>query len=238
MRFADVLGTGKAQLVVSPLNKTAGDGVRLTAFEIPARPQTSRWPATVLDASLNRMHNHWHTDLDRDGSPDTLTASVAGVHLIRRTKTGWSKTQIGTGIRDGKTTGAGEVKTGRSADGGRFLVTIEPMHGHTIAVYTPNPTGELWQRRVVETELSRGHAIWVANLDDDPADEIVFGPGIFVLDATDNTATTWKKYVVDNGGIATEDAVVADLNGDGHADIVAGGRATHNVKLYLNRPAK
>jgi hypothetical protein len=33
--------------------------------------------------------------------------------------------------------------------------------------------------------------------------------------------------------VATEDLVVADLTGDGHPDIVAGGRATHNVKLYV-----
>ena len=29
-------------------------------------------------------------------------------------------------------------------------------------------------------------------------------------------------------------AVGADFNGDGRPDIVAGGRATHNVKLYVN----
>jgi hypothetical protein len=40
--------------------------------------------------------------------------------------------------------------------------------------------------------------------------------------------------VVDAGGVATEDLVVADFNGDGRLDIVAGGRATHNVKLYVN----
>jgi hypothetical protein len=35
--------------------------------------------------------------------------------------------------------------------------------------------------------------------------------------------------------MACEDALAADLNGDGRADIVAGGRATHNVKIYWNR---
>jgi len=43
----------------------------------------------------------------------------------------------------------------------------------------------------------------------------------------------WQKHVIDTGGVATEDLVVADLTGDGHPDIVAGGRATHNVKLYV-----
>ena len=35
--------------------------------------------------------------------------------------------------------------------------------------------------------------------------------------------------------VATEDLVVDDLNGDGWPDIVACGRATFNVKLYINK---
>ncbi len=84
MRFADVLGLGKPQLVISPLNKTQGQGVRLTAFAIPDNPRTEAWPRTVLDAELNKMHNHWHVDLDGDKTIDTITASQEGVHWIRR----------------------------------------------------------------------------------------------------------------------------------------------------------
>ncbi|HKM52517.1 MAG TPA: FG-GAP-like repeat-containing protein [Isosphaeraceae bacterium] len=29
--------------------------------------------------------------------------------------------------------------------------------------------------------------------------------------------------------------MAADLDGDGKNDIIAGGRATHNVKIYWNR---
>ena len=82
------------------------------------------------------------------------------------------------------------------------------------------------------------------SLDDDPEDEIVFGhsdkapgevkgPGVFVFDQqADNK---WTRHTIDDGGIATEDLIAADLNGDGRVDIVAGGRATHNVKLYINQ---
>jgi hypothetical protein len=55
MRWADVLGTKKPQLVVSPLNKSGDDpGARLTAFEVPADPKVDRWPATVLNNRLDR----------------------------------------------------------------------------------------------------------------------------------------------------------------------------------------
>lgn len=246
MRFADVLGTGTPQLVISPLNKGQKRGVRLTAFSIPKSPRTNRWMPTVIDDSLDRVHNHWHLDLDKDGTIDTITASATGIHHIIRNASGWGRSQLGAGATAGKATGAGEIKSGKLAVGKRFLATVEPMHGDQIAVYLEKQ--ETWERHVVVNGLKRGHAVWVANLDDDPDDEIIFGhsdeapgelrgPGVFVLDASSPDGDSWDRHTIDMGSIATEDAVAADLNGDGRLDIVAGGRSTHNVKLYINRGA-
>ncbi|MGH7199186.1 MAG: FG-GAP repeat domain-containing protein, partial [Planctomycetaceae bacterium] len=107
MRWADVLGTGTPQLIVSPLNKTEGDGVKLTAFAIPEDPKADPWPQTVLDDSLNRLHNHWHLDINRDGTSETLTASEEGIHVIFKRNSTFQKRQV----PDSK--GAGEVKAGR-----------------------------------------------------------------------------------------------------------------------------
>ena len=249
MRFADVLGKGKPQLVISPLNKTQGDGVRLTAFEIPANPKTGRWQRVLLDAELNRMHNHWHIDLDGNGTIDTVTASQEGVHLIRRSEKGFYKTKIGTGANRSKPNenGAGEIKVGKLKNGRRFIATVEPMHGHSIAVYTePKPGATLWNRHVIEDSLVRGHALWAADIDGDGSDELIVGHsntavgenkprGLYVFDAVNETGTKWEKHVLDDGGIAVEDAITADFNGDGRLDVVAGGRYTHNIKLYINQ---
>ncbi|MDA0284332.1 MAG: VCBS repeat-containing protein [Planctomycetota bacterium] len=244
MRFADVLGTGHPQLVISPLNATVGKGVRLTAFEIPQNPSKDRWQPTILDAELNRMHNHWHVDLDKDGSIDTITASQEGVHLIRRGTEGWTKTKLGTGIESDQPaqSGAGEIKTGRLKNGTTFITTVEPMHGHSLAVYTPPAkAGDLWTRHVIDTGFQRGHALWTSDVDGDGSDEVVFGHsdtpdihGVNIYDSQSADGSTWQKHVIDAGGVATEDLIVADLNADGRPDIVAGGRATHNVKLYIN----
>ena len=62
------------------------------------------------------------------------------------------------------------------------------------------------------------------------------GPGVFVYDPKPGSAPVeFTKHVVDDGGVAVEDLVAADLDGDGRPEIVAGGRATHNVKIYWNR---
>jgi hypothetical protein len=244
MRFADVLGTGKPQLVLSPLIATVGSGVRLTALEIPADPVNDRWRPTIMDHSLNRMHNHWHLDMDGNGQIDTLTASREGVFKIQFSDKKWNREKLGDGASAAEQDmrGAGEVKTGRFKDGSLFMTTVEPMHGTMLAVYLPPTDGQtMWRRFVIDEGFQRGHALWTADINGDGNDEIVFGhsdtPGAFgvnVYGVEVNDPASWQKRVVDSGGMATEDLVVGDLNGDGRPDIVAGGRSTHNVKLYIN----
>lgn len=261
MRFADVLGKGKPQLVISPLNATGGrKGVRLTAFEIPKNPKTDPWKRHLMDASLNRMHNHWHVKEGK--AADTVTASREGVHVIIRMGSEFKRMKLADGAR-GKTpnsSGAGEVKVGklkpvrsrsRAGTPAPFIATVEPMHGNMLVVYTrgePSTRGSkaAWKRHVLTDKLVRGHALWTADLDGDGSDEIVIGHsntvakpgvsrGVYVYDTQNAAGTKWKKHVIDEGGMATEDAIVADFNGDGKPDIVAGGRYTHNVKLYVNQ---
>ena len=249
MRFADVLGSGKAQLVVSPLAAPEGKpGVALTAFTIPADPAQDRWGSTILDGTLNRMHNHAQADVDADGRIDTLTASREGVHLIRQGADGFAKATLATGIAGGTpdTSGCGEIKLGSLAGGREFLVTVEPMHGTAVAVYHPSSEGPAapWRRTVIDEGYVRGHALAVIDLDGDGGDEIVFGssdpsaveghgPTLAVYRANID-GSRWTREVIDAGGVTVEDLVAADLTGDGNPDIVAVGRATHNVKLYVN----
>ncbi len=250
MSFADVLGTGRPQLVVSPLTRSVdgATGVRLLAFEIPKQPKTDRWMPTVLDASVNKMHAHTHADLDLDARLDSIVAGEEGVFLIQRKGDSFTKTLLGTGASGDKPElrGAGEVKVGKLKNGGRFLATVEPMHGTSVAVYLNNADGSLPMKRIViEETLKQGHAVWAADLDGDGSDELVIGhreagtgsvkgPGLYVFSSDDEAGMKWTKHVIDDGGIAVEDAFAADLNGDGRPDLVAGGRATHNVKLYIN----
>jgi hypothetical protein len=53
--------------------------------------------------------------------------------------------------------------------------------------------------------------------------------------STGDRASGPQKSVIDDGGMATEDALAADLDADGRPEIIAGGRATHNVRIYWNR---
>jgi hypothetical protein len=120
-------------------------------------------------------------------------------------------------------------------------------------VYTPSKSAEgLWDRRVVDEPVQWGHAVWCADLDGDGDEELIIGqrdpnkpgtsaprgPGVFVFDPKRGAqpgSISFDRHTIDDGGMGCEDALAADLDGDGRLDIVAGGRSTHNVKIYWNR---
>jgi hypothetical protein len=191
--------------------------------------------------------------MDGDHRDEIVLACWEGVFLLDRGETGrWTRTRLGTGNQESTPfKGASEVKLGRTAKRSVFIATVEPWHGFQVVVYTPSEGKELWNRQVIAEPLQWGHAVWCANLDADQDDELIVGqrdpnnaastgprgPGIFVFDLkTGSGPPAFDRITVDDGGMACEDALSADLDGDGHTDIIAGGRATHNVKIYWNRP--
>jgi aldos-2-ulose dehydratase/isomerase family protein/VCBS repeat protein len=259
MRWADLHGTGKPELVVMPLlgrnstpkqNWMDGSPVRILAFKIPKDPVRDRWVPEVIDESLHVVHNFWPIPAASGKGSDLLTASYEGVNRFRFAGGKWTKTKLGTGNQDKPQSnrGASEIKQGKLKNGRPYIATIEPWHGFQVVVYTPpdDPAKKLWDRHVVDERLKWGHAVWCADLDGDGDDELVIGVrddlsakpgerrGVRIYKATDDKGTKWQRKLIDEGGVAVEDLAVADLDGDGRPDIVAVGRQTHNVRIYWN----
>jgi hypothetical protein len=263
MRWGDLTGSGKKQLVVAPLqgrgtkgpNWGEGQGVRVLVFTMPNDPAKDPWPVEVADDSLHTTHNLQLIDFDGDGKDDIVIAGWEGVFVLKRDASGrWSKTRIASGDENGEPSkGSSEVKVGRLADGRRYIATIEPWHGYQVVVYTPPASGQgLWDRHVIDEPVQWGHAVWCADLDGDGGDELIIGqrdrskdpsrkpagPGVFVYvpqPGSPSAPLTFTRRVIDDGGIGCEDLIAADLNADGRPDILAGGRSTHNVKIYWNQ---
>jgi hypothetical protein len=186
--------------------------------------------------------------MDDNKAEEILTASREGVTLLQRTmkttikadariKTdltvSWVRTLIGEGS-------PGEIKLGR-VGGRRMIATVEPWHGKSVVIYADQPG--VWARTVIESEITGGHALGWADFDGDGSDELAVGwrdqkPGVAVY-TVDREGALKSKVMIDEGGMAAEDLVVADLNGDKRPEIIASGRATRNVKIYWNetRPA-
>ncbi len=239
MRWGDVDGDGKPELIVAPLHgrgnkgpEWQGPGSRILVFHIPKDPAHDAWPVEVADDSLHIVHNLLVTDFDGDGQQDILTASREGIHVLTRNPNGqWTKVKIGEGA-------PGEIKMGRIG-GKRYLATVEPWHGNSIVIYEEHEG--MWPRRVIEDGLASAHALGWGDFDGDGNDALAvgwreknFGVAIYKR-AADGS---WSKSMVDDGGMAAEDLTVADLNGDGRPEIIAVGRKTANVKIYWNEAAK
>lgn len=267
IRWADVLGTGSKQLVVVPLqgrgtkgpNWGEGPGVKVVVCSIPADPASPDWTSEVASDSLHTIHGFDVDVPSRAGAPAVLhVAAWEGVFRLERTPDGaWKQIKLGDGDQVGRrpNKGASEIKLGRyGARGHQALATIEPWHGDQIIVYLPRAEKPEWSRYHVDSGVNWGHAVWFADLDGLPGQELIIGqrdprtddrqpkgPGIrvFYFDRIliDGAFMTLPhQQAVDDGGMACEDALAADLDGDGRPEIVAGGRATHNVKIYWNRP--
>jgi hypothetical protein len=227
--WGDVDGDGKRELIVVPLHgrgtkgpEWQGAGARILVFRVPKVPEKETWPVEVADNSLHIVHNFTIV------GDEIWTASVEGIHGIRRGKDGtWSKRKLVGGA-------PGEIKVGR-VNGARHVATVEPWHGNSIVAYDAQ-----WNRTVIEDKLNQAHALGWGDFDGDGSDDLAAGwrgkPfGLAVYKRAANGE--WSKTAIDDA-LAAEDLAVGDLNADGRPEIVAGGRATQNIRIYWNNTAR
>ncbi len=258
MNWADLRGNDKPLLIVAPLkgrgSRAPGfdqTGVRLLAFETPLDAGKAAWEKRVLTDQLHVMHNFQATDLNDDGRMDLITASYEGVSWLQfddnlevRIK------RLGSGQEQAAPKrGSSEIKRGRLASGRNYIATIEPWHGDKVVVYVAPEDWEssdgLWPRYVLDDQLAWGHAIACTNLDSEDGEELVVGirddlngqyrSGLRIYKPMESEASEWSRQIVDPGGVAIEDMITADFDGDGDNDIVAVGRATKNAKIYWTK---
>jgi hypothetical protein len=269
IRNFDIDSDGKPEIVHVPLqgrdatakgNFVDGRPVRVMAYKIPANPEKPEsWKPQVLSDSLYVCHNFWPIPrLTKDGvlGTEILITSYDGVHSISKLSGEWTTTKLGVGNQANPkgSRGASEVKLGRPAPIAPVIATIEPWHGNQVVVYTQPEMKvggrQLWNRHVIDEQLRWGHAVWFANLDGEPGDELIIGVrddpnpkagdkhtqrrGVRIYKCTDDKGAKWERMLLDEGGVAVEDLTAGDLNGDGKIDIVACGRQTKNVRIYWN----
>jgi hypothetical protein len=242
---------GKYDLVVVPLhgrgNKNgAGAGVKVLAYKMPANPKDP-WKTEVINSTMHMTHNLQPVQWNSQKGDELLLGGKEGVLHLTPGQYPWTAQKIiGNAPGETSNSGAGEVRVGKTANGERFIATVEPMHGNQLAFYTaPSAAGGLWKRTVLDDTLIDGHALACGDLAGTGSDQIVVGwramgkpgakVGIKLFTPLDKEGKSWKQTLVDDNQMACEDLCLADLDGNGKLDIIAAGRATKNVKIYFNQ---
>jgi hypothetical protein len=142
--------------------------------------------------------------------------------------------------------GASEVHLGRLSDSRALLVTIEPWHGSMVAAYeapfvphrrlgqVPGPFGS---RVLLDNTLDDGHALWIADVNNDGIDEVFAGHRgkDHRVSAYHFDGKSWNRTILDQE-IAAQDLRGGDLDGNSTPDLVAVGGTTHNVIWYRPKP--
>jgi hypothetical protein len=228
-------------LVVLPLhgrgNKGGeGNGVKVIAYDRPKDPEQS-WKHTVIDETMHLTHN---LDAIPHGSGEMLyIGGKEGIKALSFVGGKWTPTKSEWMV---KGESFGELKIRRSAK--QVMVAgVQPMHGNELTVYAGLADATL-KKTVLTTDLKDGHALGFADLLGTGKDQIVVGwrepnseskVGIKLYKAPTKPGESWKDFWIDDNGIACEDLQIADLDGDGKPEIIAAGRASHNLKIYWNK---
>ncbi|HYG18195.1 MAG TPA: hypothetical protein VD816_04665 [Ohtaekwangia sp.] len=201
------------------------------AYEKPADPR-AKWSYMLIDSSMHLTHNF--DVVAEDGLENIYVGGKEGINVFSMTKGQWKRTSTPAVLREKS---FGEVSVGRGAGEEKIIAGIEPMHGNTLALYHTS-------RMVLTEDLNQGHALAVADLLNTGTDQVVVGwrqpngekkVGIKLFTTTGSPEGRWADYWIDDNGMACEDLQVADIDGDGKKDIIAAGRATHNLKIYWNK---
>lgn len=236
---------GKYYLIVAPLhgvdNKDgAGTGVNVLIFEYPQNVN-GEWHTYKLHSNMHLTHNFEIIESPDKNKSGFYLAGKEGVKFFQENIFTKSNAEVKnvTGIDSA----AGEVRMGRRVSKENFVTTIEPMHGNNLVIYSKDDS---FKRIVLDNNLKEGHALGAADFLGVGSDQIVAGWRVPNKDSMvgikmyfeDKEQSQWQSFWIDKNGMACEDLKVADLNSDGKPDIIAAGRATHNLKIYWNRMEK
>jgi hypothetical protein len=245
----DVNGDGRLDVVVV---KNLGNQVLW--FENSGTPRDGQlWKRHVITSDLPRAYDVCLTDLDGDGALDVAASSYKGGQIAWFANPvkldgdpEWKKHLIEDKLDDTRTIRAADF----NGDDRRDLLAT--ARASNLVLWYENPgrpaTGP-WKRHVIDDQAihpTHGHPV---DLDGDGDIDVVMAVGMLAPPGTKNShqivwyenvgkpgkGLEWKKHVIGELENAFE-VVAADLDGDGHIDVVATSWSPRGQLVWFHNP--
>ncbi len=206
-------------------------------FELPtgARGEPRRHVVTKSGAD-GRPHYLDFADVNNDGRGDILLGDSGG-----GTFTWWERANDvsapWTRHLIAQEKGATNIKAADINHDGQLDVVGTCGHGKGVFWFE----GPAWKKHVIDAELATPHALAIGDFDGDgDVDVAVASYTAFVVRWYENDGKgAFIAHDIDVGNRQEAyDMKTADVNGDGHPDLVLAGRETKNLVLYLNENGK
>jgi hypothetical protein len=236
-RWVDIDGSGRRVFVNAPM-------VGPQAERPDYRDQTplvlyrpGAWQREVISTTEGVVHGLYVSRRAGEAHSLIITAGFAGVFVNELRDGAWQRTHLIPGSPEAWPRSGASEFTELWLGEERLFATIEPWHGHQAGIYYR--AGGAWIRRVVDEDVSLGHAVVAADLDGDGRQELIVADrgdarGVYVYTADASGGVDWHKEILDDE-IQASSCAAADVNEDALVDIVCIGRATEDLKWYEQR---
>lgn len=197
-------------------------------YHNPGGAMSGNWQRTVLDDNVDGI---FYTDVDDDAFADIIAMALPNIYwyeALDESGKSYRRTLISSVPATSHVNSQGFEKADVIAGGKTELLIAGNGNVYAISIPEQSKTGELWPTQLIAANTS-DEGIGFGDIDGDGDIDLACGrrpegegePTILVwFENPGHTDTPWSSYVVGHTEHPIDRIEIADLNGDGQADIV------------------